>query len=246
MGNGAGNSARFIGARSFLRRHCDDARSADRSAVFGATPHLQRMPLDSKLESDVSAVNDDEFRKLCAASHWPCGFESTHCFDVDKDERYIDVRHIPSLTTTLFHQTTLRNALNRLVRMHSKYRWRRVGGVLNLYPKAKSSSDVMSKRLAKISIRKAASLTAFRKLLEQAGLKVVNGDAIEGPVANEPLSSYRVINLELENVTLRDAFNAIATSDGSVLWEFGPDPEMGGVCFSAYSWGPPAGRIRMR
>ncbi len=156
--------------------------------------------------------------RLCRILDRPCGQE--HVVD----------DNITTAKRSRLHlkKTTPRNALNELTRMHPRYHWVIVDDVLILEPKNRVGKDLLARRLAHVSIRGSSSFKAALDVLAQAKI---------GVMWTGGRHRYARIDLELRNVTVREALNSIVKADGQAIWSFTPgDLEKGRGGFSLGSW----------
>jgi len=157
--------------------------------------------LDAPLHELNVRRGDDAFFALCHAIGHPCGEEEAKPNDMPVDA---DVH----LT-----KTTPRQVLDDIVKKHPEYQWALRDGALNLEPKSRPGEDVLSRKLAAVSIQGDSSLKAILDVLHQAYIQF----------SYQPLSTqrrYARINLEFKNVSVREVLNSIAKSDGKLIWRF--------------------------
>ena len=194
------------------------ASPADSPMVEDSTTDIS---LDAPIE-DISAFAGGEVTALCRAQNRPCGIE----------EDPGSSTHAPkSVTKIRIRKTTLRKALDQSAKLHPGKRWVVRNGVVNFEPQYRKGVDLLSRKLDKVSIHGMRTDAAFYLVLKQAGI-TTSGSFYSGtgPV-------YGVIDVDMKNVTVRDALNAIAKADGKVVWHFAADkPEESRASFSISTW----------
>lgn len=126
---------------------------------------------------------------------------------------------------------TLRDALNAIVAVDSQYIWRLDGHVINVTPR-RASAPLLSSHIRKLKIRNAHSvdgalndvlnLLELRKRVRELNLtrgfmRIGLSDLARpgGPAVIQPSFS-----LNLKNVSLQEALNAIARADGKAVWQY--------------------------
>lgn len=194
---------------------------------------LPEQSLDAATLAEFSATSGDELLMLCAKNNWACGIEEQSCFHLSS------LRNTLNPTTVHLKSVTPRQVLNHIARLYPGYRWKIRNGVVNLEPNNRTGSDLLSIRLSTVSIHGEISRVAFRKILQLAGIGVVNGFEQRQP------QLYGVVDVELHDTTVRDALNAIARADGQVAWECGPYAAANSAaCFSDTTWRTSGGRLQ--
>jgi hypothetical protein len=201
------------------------------SAFLLLTPYPQicnAAAQDSFLDTPIDNVTSffgDEFSVLCKAQNRPCGVEERHCNEI---------RTETSATLTHMRKTTFRKALDQAVQSHNGYRWTVRDSVVNFEPVKRVGTDLLSRKLDKVSIHGVESSAAFRLVMKQAGISVnMAGTVYSG--GGPPL--FVPIDLELKDVTVREALNAIAKADGQVLWWYCSDkPEQTAADLGVMGW----------
>ena len=108
---------------------------------------------------------------------------------------------------------------------------------MNFEPKKRVGEDLLARKLEHVSIHGVSSFDAALSVFEQAKIEV--GFTRHG----DP--QYAHIDLELNNVSVREALNAIAKADGLAMWTFIPYPEKNMGTLSMGSWRY-SGEIRAR
>jgi hypothetical protein len=188
------------------------------SCSLPAWTATQSSPLDVPIEG-IEIRWGREMYELCSLLNRPCGQEDTVT-------REIDYRRRPTLK---LQNTTPREILNTLTQRYPSHQWIIRDEVLTLEPKSRHGKDLLARKLAHISIHGSSSYKAALSVFEQAGIHV--GQEMVG----DP--KFARLDLELQNVTVREALNAIAKADGQVLWIFRPiDSEKGTGSFGLSSW----------
>lgn len=164
---------------------------------FGPPKRVASM--DSSVEE--FKAHGDVFGRLCALLDQPCGEEM-----------------IPGNNPDLSHgktfrvkRSTPRRSLDEFVRQHPSYRWVISEGVLILEPRQRSGVDVLSRKLDRVRINDTSSFKAALDIFKQAGISVT---------WTIRANRYARIDLELRNVTVREALNAIVKADGQAIWKF--------------------------
>lgn len=177
--------------------------------------------LDASLDSGHDARGGYELFDLCRALNRPCGQEQTGAEEIAGDKH----------SALNLKKTTPRKILDLIVSRYPSHRWIVQDGVLVLEPKKRKGEDVLARRLEHVLIRDALSLKAALDVLRQAKIPGV-GIAMTG----DP--RYACIDLELSNVTVREALNTIAKADGQVVWSFVPRAVgKNGPSLSMLPWG---------
>jgi hypothetical protein len=131
-----------------------------------------------------------------------------------------EVKHTyPGLPSPL----TLREALDAIVVADPRYRWQVEDGIINLMP-VRGEPELLDTRIAEFYLENAVSvLAALSRLLElpevrqrriELGLK--SGLQFGGLQSPNP----RRLTVHLQDVTLREALNAIARAHGYGVWSY--------------------------
>lgn len=175
--------------------------------------------LDAPIEKADDARPGYELLDLCRALNKPCGQE--------KDREKGTPKKISDLG---LKKSTPRKALDEVGRRYPKHKWAVKDGVLIVEPKTRTGEDYLSRKLDRVSIHDAISLKAGFDVLRQAKIPGV-GLAMTGN------PRYGCVDIELSNVSVRDALNAIAKADGQVMWQFSPGAaRTGKTSFHLFSW----------
>lgn len=109
--------------------------------------------------------------------------------------------------------TTARKVLDALAERTPNTQWQLRDGVLNVEPKERDREDILSKKVALVSARGVSSVQAALDVFDDAGI----------PISYQEMGRVRLfgtINLELKDVSVRDALNAIVKADGHLTWLF--------------------------
>ena len=157
--------------------------------------------LDSPLAQFDVRGGVNAFAVLCDKINISCGEEEASVNDLGGDAAL-------DLTTT-----TPRHVLDEIIQRHPAYQWTLRDGTLNLEPKKHDGEDVLSRKLDKVSIHGVSSPKAMLDVLHQAKIRF----------AFQPSNGrgrYVLIDLDQKNITVREALNAIARSNGQMMWMF--------------------------
>ncbi|MBI5622547.1 MAG: hypothetical protein HY924_02080 [Elusimicrobia bacterium] len=188
--------------------------------LFMALPCEAASPggfLDSSV--DEFEAQGHEMFKLCRKLNVPCGEEFARGYQHWRHKK-------PALR---LKNTTARNVLDEISRRNPGHRWVFQDGIVILEPTQRTYQDLLERRLARVSVHGRSSLDAALDVFRQAKLKI--GFMTMG----NPL--YAHVDLELTDVTVREALNAIAKADGQVMWNFVPtDVGKGRGSFYMGSW----------
>lgn len=205
-------SKRYAMMRSFARTAGALALLlAFRGAAFSAASN--ESALDTRL-GDFKASSGRELVTLCKDTlKKPCGLEEAPGESIQQSKGLAPL-HLSSASA--------REALDAIAARHPGYQWTSRGGVVDFEPK-KLEDDILSKKLDKVSLHGVSSFQAARRVLDQAKI----------PFAYQPKGGrYATIDIDLTDVTVRDALNAIVTADGQVMWVFSHSPKSGGPKFT--------------
>jgi hypothetical protein len=160
-----------------------------------------------------------ELLALCRALNKPCGYERPQSILYGKDRG-------PELH---LNKKTPREILGEIIRRHPGHRWSSHNGVLTIEGDNSVGPDLLARKIDRVSIHGRTSFTAAHVVFAQAKIRVRQlqfGNL-----------RYAHIDLELRNVTVREALNAIAKADGQVMWFFTAiDREHGVGDFSLVTW----------
>jgi len=172
--------------------------------------------LDAKLPQ-VSADSGFEVFEVCRAARISCGIEE-------------DVLHrIPQNKGILKSTSTLRSSLNAITSRYGHYHWVIRDNVVNIEPINRSGTDPLSATIDHIRIQGANSMSGATMVLRQA--------KIEAYVNYFGRPKYAQVTIDLTNVTVREALNAIAKEDGQVTWFFRPaNSPTGHAVFDLSTW----------
>lgn len=191
--------------------------------VLSWMPGMTALP-DSWLETPLDGAHGaswgSEMLGLCWALDRPCGQEDTR-------KREIRPTMGPKLS---LKNTTPRKILDTITKRYPSHRWSINGGVLMLEPRNRTGKDMLGRKLSRVSIHDTISFKAAHDILRQARINVA--------LVTVGFPRYACIDLELSNVTVREALNAIVRADGHAIWSFTPmDPEKGEGSFNMEGWG---------
>lgn len=149
-----------------------------------------------------------EMLALCTKLNRPCGAELIPGYRMKLRE--------PQKQAKLNRKkATANEILDAIVLRHPGHRWIMRDGILNFEPKAQKGEDLLARRVNHVSIRGKSSFHAFEIVLAQAGLR-------SGAIYSGPPKLFALIDLELKNVTVREALNATVKADGQAMWIFEP------------------------
>jgi hypothetical protein len=120
--------------------------------------------------------------------------------------------------------STLRDELNRIAKIKPEYQWALDDGVLNYFPKHYTPSP-LDFPIAEFKADNVTAVEAYNKLFDMPEVKtgLANLGLHEPPVqlifgGGGPVKDQRRITVNLKNVTLLKALNAIVRADGSKTW----------------------------
>jgi len=162
-------------------------------------------PDDAALDAPIEkfeAQAGGEFHSLCKnVLKKPCGVE-----EISGDAERRD-KELPHLRLS---RTSGRKVLNTIAERSPGSRWAVRNGVINFEPK-NLGDDPLSKKLDKVSLHGVSSFQAVRMVLDQAKIRFTY---------QVGRGRFGIVDLELKNVTVREALNAIVNADGEVMWVF--------------------------
>ena len=158
--------------------------------------------LGSKLDSFGVRQGVDHLWPLCQKIDRPCGLEELEVNDPSLSA--------PSGGTTIMGQT-VRDVLDHITTRAPKYQWAVRKGVINIEPKDRGTENPLDRKLAKVTLKNMSSTRAALHVLQLA-----NALGSFQPPGNFRLR--KIHDLELENVTVREALNAIVAADGQAMW----------------------------
>jgi hypothetical protein len=136
-----------------------------------------------------------------------------------------DNKH-PARPTSL-SSGTLRETMDTIVKTNPEYRWQIDEGVINLLP-THDEPALLNLRISKLRVKDARSLNSILgNLLELPEVKDLVAKLqlspgvkfIVGPVSMNPERDPKY-TVECENVTVREALNAIVRAHGRAAWEY--------------------------
>ncbi len=133
------------------------------------------------------------------------------------------------LDTQRYHQVsvslldaTVTDVMNAIVQSSKKYQWRQTGGFVNVWPSA-GSNPLLETRIGSFNVKDVNPSEAFDQLLNlpevQANMTALNLKRRAPDVSPGKLSSSR-FSVNLEGVSLREAFNKIAQESRIEIWIF--------------------------
>lgn len=206
------------------------------STAPSRTEFRQRQPLpisEASLEVPIDRFEElqagQAFPMLCREFlNWPCGLEEGFQNGISGGGD----GHLMRLSNT-----SARRVLDEVVKRNPKYRWLIRDGVLNLEPKVPVGKDVLSTTLASFSTKKVSSFKAALDVLHQANI----GYSYQGKGGR-----FAPVELDLRNITVREALNAITKADGQALWIFSHRLDSKGAMtgtFTMRSWRKSGGQF---
>ena len=184
---------------------------------LGADAATPSLPVNEPI-SGFSIEQGAEFYHICRDHGMACGVEEVQCGDIGSSGRR------PMPVKINLRSTSIRKVLDKLIRLHVGYRWAIRSGVLNIEPTSLQSDDPLERRIMKLSLHDVSSFAAFKTILNRAGINF-RLEPPEGPgiITSGPLyRSFATVNIELDGVSVRDALNAVAKSDGQIVWMYCP------------------------
>lgn len=156
--------------------------------------------LDRPLEK-FEARGGNAFIDVCRVTNTPCGVEEVRANEIAAKFKGKRQQH---------NNATPRKILNSIASQIPDYRWAMRSGVLNLEPKTREGEDVLARKLESVSIHGVTSFKAALDVLSQANIKT--GYQTPGKVR------LAFVDLDLKNVTVREALNEIVKADGQAAW----------------------------
>ena len=188
---------------------------------------------DSFLDSPLAEFwlySDHEFQGLCSTLRRPCAIETVS----EPSANIVSKNPIQFL-----RDTSPRKILDAIIRRYPGHHWLIRDGILAMEPNKRIGEDLLARKLGYVSIHKRESEYAAKSVLRQARID-------PAPIMMDMMGqAFNRIDLELRNVTVRQALDAIAKTDGQVMWEFSPitntssKPGCNAIgYFFLRSWGP--------
>lgn len=172
---------------------------------------------------EFSTTSPSELGDLCSTISIPCGWEKSY---VRKGESRIS----PPWNTPLhLKNTTARKILDEIILRHPGHHWFFHDGVINIEPNRRGHKDLLLRKLDHLSIH-GSSRMAVEYVILRARIGG-HGPAMVGVFGRV---HYNRVDLELNDVTVRQALNAIVKADGKAMWIFAPEEQVGN--FQAYYW----------
>jgi len=195
-------------------------------AALCALPGHAATVVESALDTPLpqfKASPGSELWTLCQLINRPCGMEEAKFGDLSGK----GVTQAMSLS-----EISPRKILDEIAKRYPSYRWSIQNEVIVLEPKSREGEDLLSKRIASLSIRGDSSFKAALDVLHHAGIRF--SYQMMGRVP-----TFGQIDLDIKDVTARDALNSIAKLDGQVLWMISPrsdSKKKGSISFMMPSW----------
>jgi hypothetical protein len=183
---------------------CGDAKSSkalDNDVSSEASPVIDETSLDKPLfQFENWRGPGKELHVLCEENlGWPCGLEESRENGKLKDAGTGPMR---------LGRTTPRRVLSRIMRRYPGHRWVIRNGVLNVEPQKSDRTNPLDKEIKELSFKRTSSIEAAMTVLHWADITFeCKGD-----------NPYGFVDLELRNITARDALNAIVKADGQAMW----------------------------
>lgn len=175
--------------------------------------------LDVPME-EFSAPGGNEFARLCSSVGMPCGYEEVPGKKIEHNKG-AELR---------LKKTTPRKVLAEITARYPSYRWSVQDGVLVLEPKQRAGKDLLARKIDHFSIQNTVSIQAAILLFLQAKIPGAGVPSFGDP-------QFACVDLNLGNVTVREALNAIAKADGQVMWQFSPKrAETTGMSLHLFPW----------
>lgn len=171
------------------------------ACLLKAAPTPQASALDARWD-EFDPKGENEFIAACRKLGRGCGIEQAGPDAFSAERRGIPLRR---------KRTTPREVLNALAQKYPAYKWSERNGAMNIEPKQRGGEDILSRKLAEVHIQGVSSFKAALDVLSQAGIPF--SYQVQGRAPH-----FAVINLNLKDVTVREALNEIAKADGQVAW----------------------------
>lgn len=175
--------------------------------------------LDAKWEN-FEAKGENDFIAACRMLNKGCGIEMAHPNDLAATPKTAQQRRA---------KVSPREILDEHVRKNPAYKWVLREEVVNMEPAKRDGEDVLSRKLDSVSIHGVTGFKAALDVLYQA--KIPGGYEIMGRPPR-----FALLDLELKNVTVREALNAIAKADGKIIWIFRQSDVGGRGMLNMLSW----------
>lgn len=123
-------------------------------------------------------------------------------------------------------QATLRETLDVIVQANPEYRWQVDDGVVNLLT-ARDEPALLKVRISKLEVKNAPSINAVLTTLQSlpevrdAIAKLQLSEGVKIIVGPRSLNLERPqYTIQLKDVTVREALNAIVRAQGRAVWEY--------------------------
>ncbi|SRR6266481_163726 len=174
-------------------------------------PLSKMVQVHESQDSSSSAL----FTNTLSSAHLPGGVVAvTDC--VSPDETKFS---IPALTTSL------KDALNSITALDKRYRWEMQHGAVNLLPAA-GEPELLKARIqdfkideSKITVLFASGILLQNSDVKRAAVRLgLKRDDVETYIG--AISPGTEIKLHLQDVTVREALNAIANAHGHAIWRY--------------------------
>jgi hypothetical protein len=180
----------------------------------------------------VPTIKAVEIRNFCQTKKLICGIEEVRCYQL---------RNADASSSAIQKKSTFRNYLEQTTIEHPEYQWTTQDNTVNLHPRNRKGPDLLARRLNTVSIKNISGQDAFSLVFKQAAIELNSGGSA---TSGSGAPARSLINLELRNVTVRDALNAIAKADGHVVWWFcSEEPEQSKATFSLEGWSSPRKQV---
>lgn len=167
--------------------------------------------LDMPIERFEAAIGT-EFWSLCETLNRPCGMEMAQLYDLSPIQTGGPERLLKPPDKVRLAKVKPREILDAFIAKYPGYRWALKNGVINVEPIKREGEDVLSRRLRSVSISGLTSFKAALHVLRQADIATTW--TLKGRIR------YGFVDLELKNVSVREALNEIARAEGQVGWIF--------------------------
>jgi hypothetical protein len=165
--------------------------------------------------SGISFTSLGRFSLALAGAHLPGGYVWLRKCGTEEEPMFpLDSRALP-----------LKDVLDSIVRMDPRYKWQNEKGIINLLP-AEGEPVLLNVRIRHYKVD--ADLNqALRELLRlpevtsgasSLGLKLNTARLLVGPSPIYPFSLR--IKVDVSDITLRDALNALVRAHGRAIWEY--------------------------
>lgn len=136
--------------------------------------------------------------------------------------------------------STAKKILNEAIRRHPGFQWKFEKGLISMRPdssKTSATEDELGRKIASLSLKDTPSNIAISKVLQAANIAIVGSHF--GTV-----QKFRVISIDLKDVSVRDAISEIARMEGQAVWsirQVAPNT----WALNSFSWRKSGGRVEM-